>query len=363
MRRSESEIAAEYSDLIADRNDPDLMRLVRDLDAGLKAVEPPPEMWHVPPALSAGRPELPSGRHWLITRLSGSPWLRLLPVPTLAAVLILLAAHGTLATGNITNLGSPTNAAPPYHILGSFRRTGPFLRQHGKPVLLFIGTMIDAGSAAERWPIVKALDQFGTLSDASTTISHPCFFQTIQRLDCTPPVPPPGTRYQSGYATFDWDQARYASRYLTFVHVNLIDGHLHVERATPLVRSLFKRYVSLRGYPKWKNAVWQTAASEGPNLAEPTQQFPLTSVGGYLDTGANVAIPGDLQGARLLLPFSTIQDSLQHGRAVRGAPPSLITDYNAEANIITALICHADRMQPKHVCGRAVIREIMKHVQ
>lgn len=363
MRRPEAEIVTRYRDLVGDGTDPDLVHLVRDLDTGLTSVELPPALWEAPPALPAGYGG-PS-RDWksLTARTRQSLWVRLLPVPGLAAVLILLAVHGTLAISNFTNLGKPTDALPQYHVLGSFHRAGPFLRQRGKPELLFLGTMVDSNSAAERWPIVKALDQFGTLSNVGTAISHPCVYQANQRLDCTFPAPPPGTHYQLGYATFDWDHARYTSRYLTFVHINLIDVRLRVQRPGPLVRSLFNRYVSLSGYPRWKDAVWRTAASQFTNPTDPTRQFPLISVGGYLDTGANVAIPGDLQGPRLLLPFSTIQDSLRHGRAVRGAPPSLITDYNAEANIITALICHADRMQPKHVCGRAVIRKIVRHVR
>jgi hypothetical protein len=44
-------------------------------------------------------------------------------------------------------------------------------------------------------------------------------------------------------------------------------------------------------------------------------------------------------------------------------PPTLISDVSAEANVITALVCHADHMQPKRVCGRAVIRKIVKHVK
>ncbi len=66
----------------------------------------------------------------------------LLGIP-LAAVLI---AGVALAASTIFNLGKPTSNVPqsPYYPLAAFHRAGPFLRQHGKPELLFLGTMIRA---------------------------------------------------------------------------------------------------------------------------------------------------------------------------------------------------------------------------
>jgi len=73
---------------------------------------------------------------------------------------------------------------------------------------------------------------------------------------------------------------------------------------------------------------------------------------------------GDLSdvAGRLMLPFATVQQSLQKGRAQDHASPSLITDYNAEANLLTAFICHADGLKPAQVCHRSVIRSILKHI-
>lgn len=270
------------------------------------------------------------------------------------------------ATGSWTNLGPPTGATT-LSPIGSFHRVRGTLRSHGKPEFLFIGTSVDSDSAAERWPVVKALDQFGTLSHVAPAVTHPCDFQRYGQLDCTPPQPPAGSKYQDGLSTFDWDQAHYASRYLTFVHEDLIDWHLHVRQLpTSVERSLFNRYVRVSGYPKWQDAVWHTAL-DPPSAYQPTHQFPLVAVGDYLDTGANVAIYGDLStttaGHTLLLPFATVQRSLQRGRAIDGAPSSLIVDYNGEANIITALICHADGMRPAKVCARSGIEKILRHVK
>jgi hypothetical protein len=48
----------------------------------------------------------------------------------------------------------------------------------------------------------------------------------------------------------------------------------------------------------------------------------------------------------------------------RDAPNSrTVADINAEANIITALICHGDGMQPAKNCDRAVVKTILKHLR
>ena len=62
-------------------------------------------------------------------------------------------------------------------------------------------------------------------------------------------------------------------------------------------------------------------------------------------------------------PFADIQQSLATGHPVDGLPASLIPDVNTAANIITALICHADGKKPTSVCGRPVIRAILRSVK
>jgi len=74
-----------------------------------------------------------------------------------------------------------------------------------------------------------------------------------------------------------------------------------------------------------------------------------------------VAISGDLNSStgRTVLPFAAVQQSLMTGRAQGGAPATLVPDYNAETNVITAPICAADGLKPHTVCGRPVIRRIL----
>jgi hypothetical protein len=93
--------------------------------------------------------------------------------------------------------------------------------------------------------------------------------------------------------------------------------------------------------------------------------FPLLSIGGYLQTAVGIAIPGDLTTVQSALPLSyaEVQDSLKAGKPKKGASPTLVTVVNAEANIITALICHADGKRPSTVCALAAIKTILKHVK
>jgi hypothetical protein len=277
----------------------------------------------------------------------------------LGPLLSLLLVGSVLASGAI-DLGPPSDAVPSGHVLGAFHRIRQDIHQGGKPELLFIGTMVDGDSAAERWPVVKALDQFGTWSGLHSTATRSCVFQRTGTLTCAPL----NSRLYTGYTTFDLERAVYRSRYLAFVHKDLIDGNLQMrQHLSSLELLLFNRYARRTGFPHWHDAVWRTAADA--SAFEPKHRFPLVTVGGYLETGANVAIVGDLTPAtsNKPLPFGTIQASLQHGAAIDGAPPSLLTDFNAEANVITALICHADGKKPTSVCDRPVIKAILKSVK
>jgi hypothetical protein len=281
--------------------------------------------------------------------------LRWIHLPAIAGLLSLLAVGVGFAVSNIANLGSPTNDVATLP-LGAFHPIRTALRQHGKPELLFIGTSVDAYTAAERWPVVKALDQFGTFAGLKMGAVAPCSADRESRVTCMPPA-------NRSFVTFDWQHARYTSPYLVFVHRELIDSNGRVlQLPSSRELSLVKRYVAVPGYPNWHDTVWQTAE----NAAQPDpHHFPLLLVDSYLETGAEVAIPGDLseKAGSHALPFATIQDSLRTGKPIGQAPASLISDFNEEANAITALICHADGKKPVSVCNRPSIKAILKRVK
>jgi hypothetical protein len=285
-------------------------------------------------------------------------------LPACAAALgaVFLTAN-TLAAQPITYLGSPSNAKPPFLPLGSFHHTPINPRAGTKPELVFLGTQIDSSSAVERWAVVKALDQFGTFSAVGTVVTHNCAVTYLyKKLDC-------GARLNAygGAASFDFRRARYRSKHVSLSAAELIDHNLRLEAQNRLSRTqltLFSRYVRPSGYSSWHDSVWYDAAG-GPPLTEPSRHFPLVAVGGYVETGANVAMNSDLtrtDGSRSLT-FSEVEHTLQTGQPAGGVPNTLVSDTNAEANIITALICHADGRKPAKVCNRPVIRSMLKHVK
>jgi len=84
------------------------------------------------------------------------------------------------------------------------------------------------------------------------------------------------------------------------------------------------------------------------------QQLARRGCGEPVLRGAGLDLEGDV-----VLPFAAVQQSLMTGRAQGGAPATLVPDYNAETNVITARICAADGLQPHAVCARPVIRTIL----
>jgi len=261
----------------------------------------------------------------------------------LAAVIgavIVLSAPVAAAT-SITNLGKPTkDLGPLYFPLGGFHHSAIDAASHGKAELVFIGTLWDRGSALERWSVVKALDQFGTLSNVTASTD----------VEWT----------GADVATFDWSQAGYRSPYLTFIHFDVNDRNKQIfQRPSGIAEALVRRYA--------------------PPLvaAAPIEysKIPLVAVGTYLQTASRIMVYGSLErtivptpggqypGDATLAPlsFSEVQQALIQAKD----PPSMDTveNVNAETNIITALICHADGKKPASVCGRPVIKTILKSVK
>ena len=371
MAGSDHTIRTRYADLLDGENDPADLRLLHYLEAGYTSVT-------VPPALQR-HPSGPTVRHAARRAglaVAGRPGRWRIHTKLYAALVVAIAAIIVAATSvtmagsrrdSITNLGPPTNARPQFPPTGGFHRVKTTLTSHGLPELLFIGTLIEPRSAGERWAVVKAPNQFGTLSNVSPVVTRDCTYPNglpATQAQCEPAVM---HSYVTGVATYDWSHAVYHSRYLVFVHKDLIDQNLQMRQTlTPLERSLFTRYVAETGFSNWHDTVWHTAIDEYSGLAsDPAHhRFPLVVISRYLQTDAEVAIYGDLSdvAGRLMLPFAAVQQSLQKGRAQGTASPSLITDYNAEANLLTAFICHADGLKPAQVCHRSVIRSILKHI-
>jgi hypothetical protein len=232
------------------------------------------------------------------------------------------------------------------------------LRQHGLPELLFIGTQTDGPSAAERWPLVKALDQFGTLDHVRATKSRGM-----------PSVVPPI------FPTFDLSRATYRSHYLAFVHKDMLDasGHLY-QRLSKQEQAIYVRYARAANEPFKNDPNRVLATAIFGNLPASTRRFPIVVVGEYLETYSQdvresdftqqTPAPGGTPGIDFKtegLPFSAVQDAMIQNKDPSGT--RVVEDVNAEANIITALICHMDGRRPAQVCNRQGIKAILKHVK
>jgi hypothetical protein len=339
VRRSETEIVTRYADLIGEGNDPELILLVRDLDTGLTAVEPPASLWVDVPSIQAhsgGGNANPS--RWATLR-----WVWRLRTAAVAAVALMVVASITIAASNILNLGRPTSQISSGVPLSGFHHVGTPLRSRGRAEVLFIGTQTDVFSAMERWPVVKSLEQFGTLHGV-TPLTPPC------------PIVHASGPCLDAYPTYNWAGARYVSRYVDFVHKDVVNVKGH-----PFQRLTHSEAVLLHRYGPAGHAV-----NLDPCNPITTRSFPILLIDGYVETVSNTVICADFMnqqtvssgtGQGVPLSFGDIRSRIAGNAKPTGQ------DVNAEANIITALICHADHMQPKRVCGRPVVREIMKYVR
>lgn len=300
-----------------------------------------------------------------------------------------LALSGALAAPSVTDLGRPMDvvSTDAYLPLSGFHLMRDNVQQHGKPELIFMGAMGPMYTAinAERWPVVRALDQFGTLKNVRA-VDHACHPGPARESDGKPICTNP---------TFDFSHARYTSKYLTFASVDLIrytggDAPVRFQKMSPVEAHLYDKYVRYKGKPVCARRLpsgqyrsyhcrafvdYVSAAISYPNSA---RTLPLVAIGHYLQTVSQVTQSSDFSSTVAVastpapngqipsggyssgLSFTVVQEALISGHD----PPltHLVEDVNAEANIMTAIICHADHNRPGKVCHRAAIKQILKHV-
>lgn len=230
-------------------------------------------------------------------------------------------------------------------------------RSHFRLEVRFIGEQLDQASAAEEWPLVKALEQFGSLTGLQALVSV-----------CNTPTAPRGVATPAQVCsnpTFDLTRTRYSSRYVDLVYRDLVNRNRDcaVGKLKGFDLSLFLRF----GRPVYRQAsrLCSYAKLHGGLPA----YLPLLLVAGYLQVGNFITVPGDFETptgegtATFLtaLPFDTVHAALQSGRDPSGT--QLNYHVNAEANLIAALICHGDGRRPAKVCGRPVIKQYLRHVK
>jgi len=274
-----------------------------------------------------------------------------------AALMITLGALSPLvvqADPAVTDLGKPMERyVDPYFPVSGFHKVTfmPFKPKH--PTLLVLASQVSVTSSVGRWPLVKALGWFGTLTNVKPTT------------------------FSSELATFDLSHARDRSRYLMLVYGDLLDMHDHILHTMSKVEfELYTKYVRpFTASTQQQDPYALGAASDGQNLTD--RQLPLLVFGRYISTRSQQVIVGDFRGVPppdtpgiiggttgVALSFRQVQDALIRGKDPGPyAGPGLVEHVNAEANILGALICHGDGGQPKSVCGRTSIRAIERHIK
>lgn len=351
--KTEEAVRQEYGDLFDEEAGPDRARVVRALDAGFRAAP-------LPSSLSGFRPALPGGTVERRSRLRPGHWTVAGPLAAMAAIVLIVA--GSLAAGksaSVVNLGKPTNdvSSTGFPSLDTFHRIKANLHVGTKPEILFVGEFGAAIGTAdgERWALVKALQQFGSLSHVAA-LQTGCDQRVAGYSLCTSP-------------TFDLTHTRYRSRYVVFA-----DREIAILRTGgPWVRyaklsgkalALYKRYAVVRSVPKRLRKLMEKSG--------PLANLPMIAIGNYLAIQPHYVGESDLLSSVPVTPncggcggksetvsFSTLHDALVHDRILPEWPYAVI-DINSEANVITALICHADGKKPASICTRPAIKQLLK---
>jgi hypothetical protein len=259
----------------------------------------------------------------------------------------------------VTCLGPQTNALwDRYLPLGGFSRYGKQLTRNLRQEALFIDNVeTDSGGQALLWPLVKALGAFGAWTGAEPA-KPTCYANN----ECSIP-------------TFDLSHAVYHSRYAAFVSADLVNSQGHCVHQLPAEAAQVLKH---RHWRFWRTHFESEPCWNSPASTPGNDRTPLLLVGGYLQMGPQVVFPADLEGPApggssgppgssqaptTGLPFATVHDALANNTPTKQFTPSALYDINAEANLIEALVCHADGMQPRKTCGRIVIRKLLKEVR
>jgi hypothetical protein len=373
-----SDLSSRYSDLLDGSDDPAFAHFLARVEEAHQ-IEPPSAAQRLPSGEgSATTPPL-SGGEGMRHSLRRAPALRATQIRwrstgtrlgILLALVALISTGAVLAATTIFNLGKPTNAVSPnqYFPLSGFRYVKG-LQPPGKARVLFIGVLTPSPSnPSERWPIVKALEQFGTFSGLKP-VERICFPITEAKRDiCSPP-------------TFDWSHATYRSRYVRFEERELL-------RATK-TQGAFKPYQRMNGeqlaiYRRFVRVPINLRDKFDPynaDMAEYTQKLPVVVTGNYVEGPSPIVLDGDFDEqlppggppptpasgftAAPSYPSGLSFAQIEHALQTQTDPKDtkLVEDVNAEANVITAIICRTDGLRPSSVCGRPIIQQILRRLK
>lgn len=224
-----------------------------------------------------------------------------------AAVLKDIATIPAAAFDRVGYVSKDNGVAPPSPI------AGPVVRQGGKPLVVYAGADYCPFCAAERWPLVAALERFGTFTTIGATHS------------ATNDVFP-------NTATFSFHPSSYSSPYLTLNTVELygnrpVNGsYPPLESPTHLERTLLTR-------------------------SDPKGTIPFIYLGRYGINGATYN-PQLLAGLTMAQIATASRDPASEvGHSVLGS-----------ANLISAAICKQTGGKPANVCSSPGVTAAAKHL-
>jgi hypothetical protein len=230
--------------------------------------------------------------------------------PSGLAPAAVLKDMGTIPTAAFDQVGyvSPTNG-----VAAPSRISGPVKSQAGKPMVLYVGADYCPYCAAERWPLVAALERFGTFKTLGATHSA--------TADIFPNT-----------ATFSFHPSSYSSPYISLHTVELY-GNRPVNGSYPAIESptQLERTLLTRNDPK--------------------QTIPFIYFGRYGINGATYN-PQLLAGLTMSQIATASRDPVSEiGHSVLGT-----------ANNITAAICKQTGGNPAGVCSSSGVVAAAKHL-
>lgn len=206
--------------------------------------------------------------------------------------------------------------ANPAQVTGPSPFAGTPLTVDGKPSIVYIGAEYCPYCAAERWPMVMALDKFGTFSNLGAT--------TSSSTDTNPNTP-----------TFSFHGSTYTSRYISFTGVeqqNRLGGTL--QKLTPDQKVLVKKYDA---------PPFVSARSAGT--------IPFVVLGGkYLISGASYDASA-LQNQSIERAASILTNPVDPSAAGTSGLAALAVASQAIAGRIVGVICSLTNNQPTNVCS------------
>lgn len=178
----------------------------------------------------------------------------------------------------------------------------------GRPLTLYVGADYCPFCASMRWPLVQALSRFGS-------------FSGLQQQHSTS-----GVDGFPSLATYNFNQATYRSQYVAFQSVETADANGNtLQQPTGTQASLVNQF-------------------------DPSGGIPFVFVAGRYVAQLPYS-PSLLEGRS----FDQIQADINSA-----SPDHLGQAIDQEADVITALLCSTDTMQPAAVCTAPQIQQLLK---